>query len=518
MQLKQYLDILWRRKWILFFAILVTMGIVGVYTQTQTPMYRSSTIVRIAASTSGGLSYSDYVYATQLMNTYVEIATSRPILEELKGKLEVNYLPVITAEVIPSTELVRITAESANPTLAANAANILAEILISESRELYSGGGKSSQDILGEQLLKAQVELDKTRDAYTRLIIQTPAPTGEIETTRQLLQLNQTTYTTLLGQFTQAALREEIRSSMITVIEPALVPKIPFEPRATFNYVLGFVVGLMGGLGLAFVFESQDTSLYSSEDIEAVVGLNALAKIPKASKSQLHAYQDYFSPLMDAFQNLALNLQTAEDQPAKKAFLIMSAEPGQGKSMIVHRLALSLAELGKKVIVIDCDVRLPQLHTLFSLSNDFGLADVLEQKIKLEDAVQASSWEDVKLLASGLPSSNPPKLLGSRQMVDLLDELKREFDYVLLDTSALLATSDITAIVPNVDSVLLVVRRGHSHHEALRSIKRVLAGLRYRDKPVSLIVNQAENADHYAQYHYRKNLNVEARPTEVNSL
>jgi capsular exopolysaccharide synthesis family protein len=504
MELKQYMDILWRRKWMILFTVIAIMAAVGVYTRKQTPMYRSSTVIRIAASNSGGLSYSDYVYATQLMNTYVEIATSRPILDELKEQLDLNYLPAITAEVIPNTELVKITAESANPALAANAANALTDILISESRELYSGGGKSSQEILGEQLVKAQTELDQTRDAYARLIIKTPAPTGEIETTRQLLQLNQNTYTTLLGQFTQAALREEIRSSMITVIEPALVPQIPFEPRASLNYVLGFVVGLMGGLGLAFVFESQDTSLYTSEEIESVVGLSALAKIPKANKSQLRTYQEDFSPLMDAFQNLALNLQPARDQSSKKVFLIMSAEPGQGKSMIVHRLALSLAELEKKVVVIDCDVRLPRLHTLFSLSNDVGLTDVLEQKVSLHDALQASSFEDIKLLASGMPLSHPPKLLGSHQMVNLLDGLKREFDYVLLDTSALLAASDITAIVPNVDSVLLVVRRGHAHHDALHSIKKVLAGLRYRDKPVSLIVNQAEDNKGYSRYRYRK--------------
>ncbi|MBK7318705.1 GNVR domain-containing protein [Candidatus Villigracilis affinis] len=201
--------------------------------------------------------------------------------------------------------------------------------MISESKDLYTGGGKTSQEVLGEELIKAQVALDQTRDAYARLIIQTPAATGEIETTKQLLQLNQSNYTTLLGQFTQASLREEIRSSMITVIEPAVAPQTPSTPRVSLNYAMGFVVGLVGGLGLALIFESQDTALYRSEDIEAVTELNAIARIPKANRKQLGNLSSDFSSFSDAFENLALNLQPAKGQPPKKVLLVMSAEPNQ---------------------------------------------------------------------------------------------------------------------------------------------------------------------------------------------
>ena len=191
MELRRYFDILWRRKWIVLLTLVVTMAAVVIGTNQVTPIYQASTTLRIAASAGGNLNYSEYVYAAQLMNTYVEIVTSGPVLNELGTKLSLKELPVITAVVIPNTELVMITVESSNPKTAAKAANTLAEILISESKDLYTGGGKTSQEVLGEELIKAQVALDQTRDAYARLIIHTPAATGEIETTKQLLQLNQ---------------------------------------------------------------------------------------------------------------------------------------------------------------------------------------------------------------------------------------------------------------------------------------------------------------------------------------
>ena len=492
MELKRYINILWRRKWALISAILVVMIAMGVYTRTQIPKYRTSTVLRIATSASGSLSYSDYVHATQLMNTYVEIATSRSVLSELKSQLNLKYLPTITVETIPNTELISISVESVYPDRAMKVANSLAELLVSESSELYLGGGKSSREILKEQLAKSQTDLNYTRNAYERLIIQTPVATGKIETTRQLLQLKQNVYTTLLGQYTQAVFQDEIRSGMITVIEPALVPQIPFEPRVSLNYALGFAVGLMGGLGLAFFIESQDNPLYKFEEFKTIVGLDEIAKIPKASRKQLSSSENDFSKLANAFQNLAFNLQPAKGQPQKNILLIISAEPNQGKSTIVHRLAFTLAELGKKVIAIDCDNHTPKLHSLFGLSNDSGLTEVLEEKTTLEDALQTGSHENVKLLASGTSSSQMPKLLRAPQMETLLNDLKNEFDYILLDTSTLLAASGITTIIPIVDKVLLVARNGYAHHEALSSIKKVLADIIPNDKPVDLIINQAE--------------------------
>ncbi len=490
MELRRYINILWRRKWVIIFTILVTMIIVVLGTGMQTPKYRASAVLRIAASSNGAMTYSDYVRATQMTNTYVEIATSRPILDKLKEQLGLEYLPPLTVEVIPNTELIQISVEGAYPDRVAEVSNSLAEILVAESSELYLGGGdKSSQDILGEQIAKSQIDLNHTRDAYEKLIIQTPAIPEKIETTRQLLQLKQGAHERLLEDYREMALREEVRSSLITVIEPALAPQTPFEPRTLFNYVLGFALGLIGGVGLAFFLESQDTSLYEVDDIEAVVALRAIAQIPRAKKEELDNYQNDTSKFANAFQNIVVNLQATQGERRSKVLLVVSVEENQGKSMVAHRLALTLADFGEKVIAVDCDTRTPKLHTLFELSNKSGLSDVLEENVGLKDALQESSFENVKLLAGGTKMSHPSKLLGLSQMADLLDDLQSEADYILLDSSALQVAFDIASVVPNVDRVLFIVRRGHAHREALDFMNKVLAGPRFQDKPIDLIIN-----------------------------
>lgn len=517
MELKNYIDIILRRKWAIILTVVVTMIVVVIGTQMQTPVYQSSATLRIAASASGQGNYSDYMYSARLLNTYVEIATSEPVLAELAKRLNMSQLPVVKAEIVPNTELIKITADDVNSKRAAKIANTLADILIAQSSELYTGGGKSSLDVLSEQLTQIQPNLDQARREYEKLIAQTPAAPEKVEAARQSLQLQQNTYATLLAQYNQAQYRQELQASMATVIEPATAQQSPYKPKTLLNYALGLLVGLMGGMGLVFVFENLDTTLYTTEGIEAVTELNALAKIPKAHKKQINIINENYSQLTDAFRNLAANIQAA-DQQYKKVLLVMSAEPKQGKSVSASHLAVALAEFGKNVVLIDCDARLPNLHILFDIPNEQGLTDVLEKKVSLKDALRASSFDGVSVLTSGSLPPNPPKLLGSPQMVNLIDELKRQFDYVLLDTPALLVTADITSVVPNVDSLLLVVRRGYARREALQAVKRVLAGFRFRDKSIDLIVNQVEGSKNYDYYHDHRNSNLHTTSSEHEPL
>jgi hypothetical protein len=255
-------------------------------------------------------------------------------------------------------------------------ANNLAEILIAQEYQLYTGAGKTSSEVLGKQLTQSKADLDESLQEYQKLLIRTPVP-DNIEVARQLVQLNQNRYASLLSQYEQALSREEIRANMITVFQTAAVPETPFEPRVALNIALGVIAGLVGGLALAFFFENLDTTLYTTEDIETAAKLTALVKIPKGNKSEIGTFQENFSPFTEAFRSLATNLQVAIHQQSKKVLLLVSAEPNQGKSMITFHLAYSLAELGKNVVAVDCDTRMPKLHSYFHLPNQVGLKDVV---------------------------------------------------------------------------------------------------------------------------------------------
>jgi capsular exopolysaccharide synthesis family protein len=478
--------------------MVVTLTIVVIGTYFITPVYQASALLRIAISASGSLNYSDFIYTDRLMNTYVEIATSDPVMVLLKNRINLNHAPSIKAEIVTNTEFIKITADDTDPNLAAATANALADILNEQSNQLYVGGGKRLVDVLGVQLTQVQTDLAEIQQTYEKLIIQTPPALEQIDATRQQLQLKQSNYSALLTQYEQARFRDEIQASMITVFERAKVPVSPSQPRVILNYALGLMVGLLGGIGLAFIFENLDTTLHTVDEIEAVSELHTLAKIPQASKKQINIFQNDSSTFAEAFRNLATIIQLINGQQPSKVLLFMSAEPKQGKSMIVSNLAFSLAEAGKKVVVVDCDMRLPKLHSLFSLSNEFGLKDVLERKTGLTKALQKSECKDVTVLTSGSIPDHPSQLLGSLQMFQLIEKLSERFDYVLLDTPAFLAVADVTKLAPYADGLILVVRREHARREAIQSTNKFLA--LYPDRVIGRIVNQTEDNSNYGYY------------------
>jgi len=500
MELRKYINFLWRRIFIIIIVTAVTIVVVAIGTNYITPVYQATTVIRIATSAGGALEYSDYMATDRLMNTYVEIAISQPMSKELVATLGLPEPPVLKAEIIPNTELIQITVEDTDPERAATIINTLADILIAQSSQIYIGGGKKLTDVLAEQLVQAQADVEDTQKEYDQLIVQTPAAPEKVDSTRQILTIKQTNYATLLTQYEQARFREKIQSSMITVWETADIPLKPSRPNILLNYILGVAVGLIGGISLALVFENLDTTIYTTQEIEKITNMTAFGNIPKASQEQIENTHDIFSPLSESFRNLATLIHQNDGQKPMKTMLMMSAEPSQGKSTAVLHLAHSLAEFGKKVMVIDCDTRAPRVHTLFNVPNECGLKDILEQHAALEDAVQGSS-EGISVITSGSLLSNPSQLLGSPQMAKLIDQLKNKYDYILLDSPAFLAAADVTALTLSADCLMLVVRRSHAKREALHGIVRYMEDL--NDKDIYLIVNQTETQTTYDYYHYQ---------------
>ena len=206
MELQTYIDILWRRKWIIIITILLTEIIVIIGTFLAKPVYSASTKIRIAAAANGAISYSDYMYADRLMNTYVELATTTPVFDDLKQQLGLSILPSIKVVTIPNTELIQITVEDKNPALAAEAANTLANILINQSSMLYAGTGKSASEILSTQVTVMEQQVNEARLNYLSLLTNDPINADGIQAAKQKLDLEQQLYNSLLDQYEQARL------------------------------------------------------------------------------------------------------------------------------------------------------------------------------------------------------------------------------------------------------------------------------------------------------------------------
>jgi capsular exopolysaccharide synthesis family protein len=415
MELKAYLSILWRRRWVVLLVAVLMLGLAAAYVARSEPDYTASATLRVAKSSAG---FEDVRYTERLMQTYASIITSRPVLGELQNTLNTSIDFDIEVDFPTNTELMEIAVSSPDPELSANAANTLAEILIAQSR-----------------------------------------------TTR--------------GE----------RDYVVTIIGPAVPPRAPDGPSQALLLALGLVVGLIGGSGLALLIENLDTSLHTPERVTAASGLKMLGKIPRIGK-QKTTFLNGNSPEGEAFRHLRTNIFAYSRHADLKSLLITSAETSEGKTTIVANLAYAIAQSGRKVVVIDSDLRLPTLHKAFDLDNNVGLSSLLMQEATLDTALRPVAESGVAVITSGPKPANPAELLESSHMAALLDQLNQRYDMVLLDAPAFLAVTDAAVLATLVDGVLLVVQLAQTRQEAVAEVSQRLATLNARG--VGFVVSQAE--------------------------
>ncbi len=496
MDIKNYINILWRRKSIIILTVIVTLGIVTVITLKMTPIYSATTTMRIALNATGAVSYQDYMYADRLENTYVKLATTTPVLDELEQKLGISYVPSISVKPVTSTELIQVTVESPDPNLAASASNTLANILIERSSELYTGRGESALEILRQQVSSMEQEVNQARIDYENLVATQSTPAEDISTAEEVLNVKQQLYVSLLEQYEQTRLSESLRTNSITIVDPAGPPEKPSKPNKLLNIGLGFMVGIVGGLGLAFLFENLDTTLYSTEQIEAISKVPIIGKVPRLGKQNSFENMNADFAYGEAFRRLRTNILST-DIPIR-TLLITSGQPREGKSRIVANLAFIIAQSGRKVAVIDADLRIPAQNKLFNIENDNGLSSILEQKTQFTNEPRSSVFQGVFIIPSGPLPPNPSELLGSDQMRMLIEKLKNLVDIVLIDSPAALAVADAAILAPMVDAIAIVVCRGKTSKGEVQTVLTQLG--KSNGNIIGIIENLAEHVNGYYYY------------------
>ena len=246
MELRQYLAVIQRRKWIIILTTIITTALAALATFLATPQYESTTTLRVAT-------INNIDYTQLLMNTYARIATSGTSKTELTQQLNLEGPPNISVELVPGTELMTITAEAPDPELAQAIADTTATILAAQSREIYSGSGQTTTEILEAQLAQAEGELAEARDEYDQLWISAPDDTTAIDAMDQSIALKERTYATLLDEYESARVNEALLANSVSVVEPAYLPVSPSKPRADQHSAgfsgrshVGVCVGLSG--------------------------------------------------------------------------------------------------------------------------------------------------------------------------------------------------------------------------------------------------------------------------------
>ena len=501
MELRSYLSILRRRLWVVVACVILATAIAAAITFLATPQYSASTTVRVLTIGGGSITEArpDINYTERLVNTYSRIITSGTVRAQIKDELGLEQMPVITVQAIPGTELIRIVAEAPDPEDARDIANSAAQVLVEQNMEFYSGGaGQTLQQILSEQLATAETELDQARADYAEALSASPQDPAALSVASQALEVRERTYTTLLTQYEAARLEEAVRVNAISVIEEASAPNRPAKPRHVVNLALGVAVGLISGVALAFLLENLDTTLYTTEQIENATQMMTIGQVPAAKEDlSIARLGSGHYPQLESFRRLRTNI-LATGVSGSQVVLLTSAKRGEGKSTVSGNLAVTVAQSGREVVVVDCDLRLPTVHKMFDLPNKRGLTNILAGEVSVDEAIQYSAFPRVQVITSGPLPPNPTELLGSQRMMDLIEQLKTTFDFIILDTPALLSVADAAVLAPSVDNVILVVAQAQTRRGDVQAVRQQLSNVRV--KSLEVVVNRAEPNGSYAYY------------------
>jgi len=317
---------------------------------------------------------------------------------------------------------------------------------------------------------------------------------------------NEEIYTMLLGKLEESKIAEAMQISEARIIDVATIPDDPVEPKTRQNTILGFLLGLLIGIGGAFLLEYLDTSLKSSKEIEELTGLSVLATIPlikDRARPQIPTIEKPHSQIAEAYRILRTNVAFAATAKPIKSLLITSTLPQEGKTTTCINLGITLAQQGHKIIILDCDFRRPMLHRYFSKyvrDNKHGLSDVLVERLRLEDAIVKSTTDNLYFATSGTIPSNPAELLGSKKMNSTLEKLKEKFEYVIIDAPPALGVADARVLGQICDGIIVVVMARKTGRDAVVEVKDELE--RSGEKIIGFVLNGVDFTRHYYRHRY----------------
>lgn len=530
-ELKAYWRILRERQWTVIGCVVTALIVTLSVSALLTPRYSATATLRIASASGGEIDWGANALATRLSNTYVELATSGPVLDELTNRLGQGTLPDIEAEVVPETELLRITSRHINPAMARNGANLLADIMVERSLTLYSGDAPSAREVLWGQVQQAEANLQKaiadynsaaqeyegkiaTTDSGT--LIQSP---GYLDILAQSVTLYQQIHAELLQRYENARINEQLRANAITIAEPAKLPTSPSSPRMELNGILALVGGLVLGVLISFLQNSFDTTLQSSDEIADFTAIPVLSRVPERPYGRNLGIRSRAVPsvrhprIAEAFEILHIRFALLADERDIRTVIVTSAEPGAGKSTVAANLAIALAQAGNDVILLDADLRVPRLHHLLKSARQPGLSDVILRSVSAQEAILSTQWAGLTFLPAGTPTADCAGITSTAEAKSLFQTFYSRNRFLIIDTPSLLSTSYTTLLAKHADAVLLVVARRSTERADLSNTLRQLSEV--GANVVGIVFNRVK---HTRTYRYYSGGGVKHTPSTISAI
>jgi polysaccharide biosynthesis transport protein len=320
---------------------------------------------------------------------------------------------------------------------------------------------------------------------------------------------NKQMYEALMQRAKETGISGELKTSNIRVVDPAEVPRSPILPNRSRDMMLGFLAGLVGGVGIALFLEYLDNRMKNPDEIKQFLGLSFLGLVPGLRDRELQGLR---APVLtesvpqkfaEAFRAVRTNIQFSSAGEGSRSILVTSTQPREGKSVVAANLSVALAQTGKRILLIDCDMRKPRQHDLFDVSQEPGLSDLLVGTAKANEAVRKTSMAHLWLMPAGPNPPNPAELLGSARFKDVLRTLGDHFDWVILDSPPIMAVTDACVVGYLTTGVLFVVGSEQvSRSTAKTAVEQLLAS---KATILGAVLNRVNiQRDPYYYSHYYK--------------
>jgi len=320
---------------------------------------------------------------------------------------------------------------------------------------------------------------------------------GEAENNKQFYEM-------LLKKLQEASLSSGINVSNAQVVDGATVPDAPIKPKRMLNVLLAMLVGTMGGIFSAFFVEYMDDTVKTPEDIENILSLPFLGYVPSTSPEDgpIYMFSGSRASVAEAYRTIrtSIMLSTAEDNPLQ-VLLVTSSTPNEGKTTTAANLAVAMAQMGERVLLIDTDMRRHNLHKVFALDNLIGISDLVLDHKNFDAAVRTLSHiPKLSVITGGTLAPNPSELLGSNRMRELINSLRKQYDRIILDSPPLMAFSDSLVLSRIADGVIFVVWGGMTGRDLIKKSTQSITGMNGRILGVVL-----NNISMSAKHHYYYN-------------
>ena len=446
MEINDFLKVI-RTRWItvIVTATLTTLAALA-YTLAQTPQYQAST--RLFVSTAAGTSVSDLYSGNRLAQdrvlSYAQLIMGETLAQRTVDRLNLNtgaadLKEQVKAKVIPNTVLIDVSVVDPSPVRARDIANALSDEFVVMVREL-----------------------------------ETPVQGAKPD-------------------------------ARVVVEQRATVPSVPEAPNKKRDVATGVLLGAMLGIGMALSRNMLDNTVKDRESLERITDSGVVGVVPFDRERREYAaisFDTDNSPAAEAFRKLRTNLQFLSIDNPPRLIVVTSSTPNEGKSTTAINIALSLAEADHNVLLVDGDMRRPSLAKYLDLVGSVGFSTLLSGAASLQDVLQESKFPRLTILAAGAIPPNPSELLGSMTAKKMLSDLRERFDFVIVDTSPLLAVTDGAILAAEADGAIILVRAGQTKRDQLVQAIGILGdvGATVLGSVLSMVPTRGGSA--YSYYHY----------------